>query len=59
MHSRGDLNECCRWFRLYYGVESSALSVHGYGDTKPLATNANEDGRSKNRRVEIRVTKQG
>jgi chemotaxis protein MotB len=41
------------------GVESSALSVHGYGDTKPLATNANEDGRSKNRRVEIRITKQG
>ncbi len=39
------------------GVNPSTLTVHGYGDTRPLATNADEDGRRKNRRVEIRVTK--
>ena len=37
------------------GVDPSTLSVRGYGDAKPLATNADEDGRRKNRRVEIRV----
>ena len=39
------------------GVDPSTLTVRGYGDTRPLATNADEDGRRKNRRVEIRVTK--
>jgi chemotaxis protein MotB len=39
------------------GVDPSTLTAHGYGDTRPLATNADEDGRRKNRRVEIRVTK--
>ena len=39
------------------GVNPSTLTAHGYGDTRPLATNADEDGRRKNRRVEIRVTK--
>lgn len=38
------------------GVDPSTLTVRGYGDTRPLATNADEDGRRKNRRVEIRVT---
>lgn len=35
------------------GVESSRLSAVGLGDTKPVATNSVEDGRTKNRRVEI------
>jgi len=39
------------------GVNPSTLTAHGYGDTRPLATNADEDGRRKNRRVEIRVRK--
>jgi chemotaxis protein MotB len=39
------------------GVDPSRLSVRGYGDTKPLAANADEDGRRKNRRAEIRVTR--
>ena len=34
-------------------VESARLHSVGYGDSKPVATNANEGGRSKNRRVEI------
>jgi len=41
------------------GVDPSTLSVRGYGDAKPLATNADEEGRRKNRRVEIRVMPKG
>jgi len=34
-------------------IESARLHSVGLGDSKPIATNANEEGRSKNRRVEI------
>jgi flagellar motor protein MotB len=39
------------------GVDPATLSVRGYDDTHPVVTNATEDGRAKNRRVEVRVTK--
>lgn len=39
------------------GVAPSTLTVRGYGGTRPLAPNIDEEGRRKNRRVEIRVTK--
>jgi chemotaxis protein MotB len=35
------------------GLDSARLSSVGYGDTRPTATNAIEEGRTKNRRVEI------
>ena len=35
------------------GIDSVKLSSIGYGDTKPLASNATEMGRQKNRRVDI------
>ncbi|OGW49308.1 MAG: hypothetical protein A2V62_06580, partial [Nitrospirae bacterium RBG_19FT_COMBO_58_9] len=35
------------------GVDSAKLSSVGYGDTKPLASNATEPGRQKNRRVDV------
>ncbi len=35
------------------GVDSARLSAVGYGDSRPAETNANEEGRTKNRRVEI------
>ncbi len=35
------------------GLDSARLSSVGYGDSRPVATNAIEDGRTKNRRVEI------
>ncbi|MGD2184728.1 MAG: OmpA family protein [Desulfobacterales bacterium] len=39
-----------------HGIESSRLTLKGYGEIKPIASNENEKGRSLNRRVEfIRV----
>lgn len=35
------------------GIDSAKLSSIGYGDTKPMASNATEMGRQKNRRVDI------
>ena len=35
------------------GIDSAKLSSVGYGETKPLASNATEPGRQKNRRVDI------
>jgi uncharacterized repeat protein (TIGR01451 family) len=33
----------------------SQLTIHGMGDSRPLASNRTEEGRAQNRRVEIRV----
>ncbi|HXH19903.1 MAG TPA: OmpA family protein, partial [Chitinophagales bacterium] len=38
------------------GIEKSRLSYKGYGETQPVASNDNEDGRAKNRRTEFRIT---
>lgn len=36
-----------------YGIASTRLSTKGYGETKPVATNATPEGRQDNRRVEL------
>lgn len=38
------------------GVDASRLDAEGYGEAFPVADNATEDGRSKNRRIDVRVT---
>lgn len=35
------------------GIDSAKLSSIGYGDTKPIASNATEPGRQRNRRVDV------
>lgn len=37
------------------GVPASMLTVVGYGETRPVATNDTADGRARNRRIEFRV----
>ena len=39
------------------GVAKSRLAAEGYGEQFPVADNATEEGRQRNRRIDIRVTK--
>lgn len=45
--------EAVRKQLIAYGVAQEAIKAYGYGDTKPVASNDTEEGRSLNRRVEI------
>jgi len=42
-------------FLIQNGIESKRLSSKGYGESKPIADNANEAGRAQNRRTEFKV----
>ena len=37
-----------------YGIDGKRLVAKGYGDTRPVAPNTNDDNKAKNRRVELR-----
>jgi len=43
-------------FLVKQGVPPPSIRFHGMGYTRPLADNATDEGRAKNRRVEFRVT---
>ena len=50
--------EAVRAYLVSKGVSADRLSSQGFGATKPIASNDNEEGREKNRRVEFKITKQ-
>ena len=45
--------EVIRYLIDQHGVEPESLQAIGYGHTRPIASNATEDGRQQNRRIEI------
>ena len=38
------------------GVQSARIGTRGYGETQPIASNATEEGKAANRRVEIKIS---
>jgi outer membrane protein OmpA-like peptidoglycan-associated protein len=40
-----------------HGVEEARLAAEGYGEQYPVGDNATEEGRQRNRRIDVRVTK--
>ena len=49
--------EAVKEWLVEHGIEAKRLSAKGYGESKPVTSNATEEGRRRNRRVEIRFTK--
>lgn len=45
-------------YLLSKNVPDSGISISGYGEKKPIASNKTKEGRQKNRRVEFEITKQ-
>ncbi|KQM20921.1 hypothetical protein ASE73_15920 [Sphingomonas sp. Leaf24] len=37
------------------GVQSARIGTRGFGETQPIASNETEEGRSENRRVEVKI----
>ena len=45
--------ESVRSYLIEHGVKAESMSAAGYGEQRPIVANANEQGRSVNRRVEL------
>lgn len=41
------------------GVDAARIRTEGRGETQPIADNATEEGRARNRRVEVQITERG
>jgi outer membrane protein OmpA-like peptidoglycan-associated protein len=49
--------DAIRAWLVAHGIDASRLTARGYGEAKPIADNATEPGRDKNRRVEFTIVK--
>lgn len=47
--------DACRDYLVNHGIAASRIKSTGFGDTRPVADNATEEGRAKNRRTEFRI----
>ena len=45
------------WF-INKGIQNKQLIIKGYGETTPIASNNSNEGRAKNRRVELKIVKE-
>ena len=50
--------EAVKKYLLSKGIEAARVSAKGYGQSMPIADNATEDGKSKNRRTSLKVIKE-
>jgi len=50
--------QACRGYIIGKGIDAARLTAKGWGIEKPIADNATEEGREKNRRVEFLVIEQ-
>jgi outer membrane protein OmpA-like peptidoglycan-associated protein len=51
--------ESVRGFLIKQGIAAKRVVAKGFGPDKPLADNATDEGKEKNRRVEFNIVKQG
>ncbi|WP_171018998.1 OmpA family protein [Microbulbifer harenosus] len=49
----GQRAESVRRYLIASGIDAARITARGYGETKPIASNATEAGRAQNRRVEL------
>ena len=49
--------EAVRNYLVRHGISKKRIKVKGYGSSKPIADNSTEEGKAKNRRVEIKFFK--
>jgi OOP family OmpA-OmpF porin len=47
--------EAVRDYLISLGADAKKMEISGAGETKPIADNSTEEGRAKNRRVEVEV----
>jgi outer membrane protein OmpA-like peptidoglycan-associated protein len=50
--------ESVRHYLISAGIQPSRIIAKGYGDTQPVSDNSTEEGRSENRRTEVRILKE-